>query len=82
MNLLAEQHPISIYYCKAGLKTGLTVRVEHAGARWACGGVTFQGVTGDIIHGNAEGKAKRSGARCVAVIHSGVVTLINPQLLA
>ena len=74
-------YPITIYYCKAGLKTGLTVRVEHGGRRYACRGVRLDGAGGAMEHGNATGKARGSGARCVLLITTGAVWMHDHQLL-
>lgn len=72
------REPATIYYCKAGLPTGHTVRVSHARRVTACRGVRLVNVSGEMLHGNSTGKAKSSGARCVLEITSGLITLIDP----
>lgn len=69
-------HPVTIYYCKAGIPTGQTVRVMQDKVVTACQGVELTRVSGRMIHGNAEGKPKASGARCVLIAESGTITLI------
>lgn len=65
--------PVTVYYCKAGVKTGETVKVEQGGDVFTCSGVLFSGVTGEMIHNNSRGKAKASGARCVFLATSGLI---------
>lgn len=68
--------PAIVYYCKAGIPTGLTVRVLHAGALHQLRGVQLHAATAEMIDGNSPGIPKRSGARCVLLITAGQVTLI------
>ncbi len=69
--------PVTIYYCKAGIPTGQTVRVTQLNQPTvSCSGVHLHGVTATMLHGNSRGKAKASGARCVLQIHSGNITII------
>jgi hypothetical protein len=69
-------NPVSIYYCKAGLPTGKTVRVSQKGRVTDCSGVKLFSVSGSMIHGNSAGKAKASGARCVLIAEAGSITII------
>ncbi len=73
-----DKAPVSIYYCKAGLKTGQTVRVAQGSAKVTCRGVALDGVSGTMIHGNSTGPAKASGARCVLRLTSGLITISDP----
>lgn len=68
--------PVTIYYCKANLKTGLTVRIVQGSRSWDTSGVTLSGdcFFAEMIHGNSTGKAKKSGARCTLIITSGMIT--------
>jgi hypothetical protein len=71
--------PVTIYYCKANLKTGLTVRVVQGRNVSDCAGVTMRSTLGsgpfeaEMIHGNSQGKAKRSGARCTLIVRRGII---------
>ena len=80
LSLSAEKpHTILIYYCKAGLKIGLTIRVEQAGRRWQCRGVALHNASACMTHNNSTGKAKASGARCVLQIFSGTVEMLDAE---
>jgi hypothetical protein len=68
--------PVTIYYCKAGIATGQTVRVSQGKSVTACSGVRLEAATGIMLHGNSTGKAKASGARCVLELVSGSITTI------
>lgn len=68
-------HSVTIYYCKAGIQTGTTVRVEHRGQVHACRGVWMHGCNAGMFHDNSTGKAKASGARCVLTVTTGIVGL-------
>jgi hypothetical protein len=69
--------PVSIYYCKAGLPTGKTVRVSQKGRETTdCSGVKLHSVSGSMMHGNSAGKAKASGARCVLIAEAGSITIL------
>lgn len=69
--------PVTIYYCKAGVATGQTVRVSQGtAAPLTCSGVRLAGALGQMVHGNSKGKAKASGARCVLTLTSGSVEVI------
>ena len=68
--------PVTIYYCKAGVATGQTVRVSQTGPAIVCSGVRLAGAFGEMIHGNSAGKAKASGARCVLTLTGGSVEII------
>jgi pyruvoyl-dependent arginine decarboxylase (PvlArgDC) len=70
--------PVTVYYCKANLKTGNTVRIvqgrnvaDTTGCTFSASGIGFHA---DMIHGNSSGKAKASGARCVLRVTWGTVT--------
>lgn len=69
--------PITIYYCKANVKTGLTVRLMQGKQSWDCCGVLLQAAHASMIHGNSTGKPKASGARCVLEITTGIVGLVR-----
>lgn len=70
--------PVTVYYCKAGVKTGQTVRVAQPGRETVTlAGVVLHGVSGSMIHGNSTGKAKASGARCVLVCTAGSIHNLN-----
>lgn len=73
---ITPQSPATVYYCKANIATGTTVILLHRGEKTALRGVKFHGVTGEMIHDNSSGKAKKSGARCVFQVTSGVIELI------
>ena len=71
--------PVTVYYYKANLKSGLTVRIVQGRNVCDCAGVRFTGdLTGpfkaEMIHGNSTGKPKASGARCVLTVTYGIVT--------
>lgn len=73
--------PVTVYYCKANLKTGLTVRIVQGRNVCDCRGVEFAGTLegpfkAEMIHGNSTGKPKASGARCVLTVRFGLVTPI------
>lgn len=68
-------HSVTIYYCKAGIQTGTTVRVEHRGQVHACRGVWMHGCNAGMFHNNSTGKPKASGARCVLTVTTGIVGL-------
>lgn len=74
--------PITIYYCKANVKTGLTVRLMQGKQSWDCRGVLLQAAHASMIHGNSTGKPKASGARCVLEITQGIVGLVHQPLYA
>jgi len=71
--------PITVYYCKANVKTGLTVRLMQGKQNWDCCGVLLQAAHASMIHGNSTGKPKASGARCVLEITVGIVGLVHPK---
>lgn len=71
--------PVTIYYCKANLKTGNTVRIVQGRNVADCTGVhltaTPDGLfSAEMVHGNSKGKAKASGARCTLIVHHGIIT--------
>jgi hypothetical protein len=68
-------HPVIIYYCKAGIQTGTTIRVQHHGQVHACRGVFLHGCNAGMFHDNSTGKPKASGARCVLTVTTGIVGL-------
>lgn len=76
----AHELPVTVYYCKANLKTGNTVRIVQGHNVCDCAGVTLSSEldTGpflaEMIHGNSTGKAKTSGARCTLKVIRGIVT--------
>lgn len=75
----SRAEPVTVYYCKANLKTGKTVRIVQGRNVCDCTGVRFSSslTTGpfdaEMIHGNATGKPKASGARCVLTVRAGTV---------
>lgn len=70
------QAPVTIYYCKANLKTGNTVRILQQGRQVDTTGVRIHGTFVDarMDHGNSTGKPRKSGARCVLILSRGIVT--------
>jgi hypothetical protein len=72
-------HPVIIYYCKAGIQTGTTIRVLHRGQVHACRGVHLHGCDAGMFHDNSTGKPKASGARCVMTVTTGLVGLEYPH---
>ena len=73
------EQPVTVYYCKANLKSGLTVRLMQGKQTHDCTGVLLQAATATMIHGNSTGTPKASGARCVLKITTGLVGLQHPQ---
>lgn len=73
-------HPVTIYYCKAGIQTGTTVRVLHRGQVHACSGVLLHGAAASMTHDNSTGKPKASGARCVLTVTTGLIGLSHPAV--
>jgi hypothetical protein len=69
--------PIHIYYCKAGLRGGTPVRVMRQGIVYESGKVEIIGAQATMWHDNSEGKAKRSGARCVLILTAGRVEFVG-----
>lgn len=66
--------PVTIYYCKAGIQTGRTIRIQQGrGKVWEASEVEIQGAWATMTHDNSKGKAKASGARCVMVLTLGCV---------
>ena len=68
--IATPNRPVTVYYCKANVKTGLTVRVvvpwrsgfmSQPGEFLDCRGVRLIGVDSEMIHGNSTGKPKASG---------------------
>lgn len=72
--------PVTIYYCKAGIQTGTTVRVQHRGQVHTCSGVLLHGCNASMTHDNSTGKPKASGARCVLTVTSGIIGLTHPAV--
>jgi hypothetical protein len=74
--------PITLYYCKAGIQSGQTIRVLQDKIVHSCSGITLSSTllggpfAAAMTHDNAKGKPKASGARCVLTINNGGVTLI------
>lgn len=66
--------PVTIYYCKAGIATGRTVRVMQGKQVWETSGVTIAWAAGSMFHDNSKGKPKASGARCVLILTGGSIT--------
>lgn len=75
------QKPLVIYYCKANLKNGNTVRVVNKNFTphqiTDCKGVGLVTVQATMIHENSTGKAKASGAKCVLEVSSGIVHILD-----
>jgi hypothetical protein len=71
------EQPVTVYYCKANLKSGLTVRLMQGKQTHDCTGVLLQAATATMIHGNSTGKPKASGARCVLEVTQGLVGLVH-----
>jgi hypothetical protein len=77
--LATPDYPVTVYYCKANIKTGNTVRIVQGRNIADCSGVSFSSPPGrsfaaSMIHGNSRGKAKASGARCVLTVTQGTIT--------
>jgi hypothetical protein len=76
--------PISIYYCKAGIQTGQTIRVLQNGIVHTCSSIRLSSrldtgpFDASMSHDNAKGKPKASGARCVLILNCGLVHLDPP----
>ena len=68
-----EANPATVYYCKAGIQTGETIRVLHNGKVFNTAGVTLTNTNASMQHDNSTGKPKASGARCVLKITRGQV---------
>lgn len=74
--------PVTIYYCKANIKTGTTVRIVQGRHVHDSTGVHLTAPAGtpfhaEMIHGNSKGKAKSSGARCTLIVTSGIITPVE-----
>lgn len=65
--------PIFVYYCKAGIQTGTTIRVMQGQAVHQTAAVEIRGADARMAHDNSTGKPKRSGARCVLILTSGTI---------
>lgn len=72
--------PAVVYYCKAGIATGLVVRVEYLRQKYACKGCDMKGADADLMHDD-QAKKKRGGARCVLVVRGGILRLYDAKLL-
>lgn len=70
----AADSPVVIYYCKAGIQTGRTIRVMQDRVVYETSRVTIAEAWGEMWHDNAKGKPKASGARCVLSLTVGAVT--------
>jgi hypothetical protein len=57
--------PVTVYCCKAGITTGLTIRILHKGLVFQTSSVSLLNATAVMAHNNSTGKPKASGARCV-----------------
>jgi hypothetical protein len=73
----SPKEPITIYYCKTNVKSGLTVRIIQGKQIHDCTGVLLQAAHASMIHGNSTGKPKASGARCVLEVTQGLVGLVH-----
>ncbi len=83
MTLIATPtHPVTIYYCKAGIKTGLTIRLLHRGQVHQTADVTLANAQATMAHDNSTGPARRSGARCVLVVRQGEIHYQQGQVAA
>lgn len=71
--IATNEAPVTVYYCKAGIQTGTTVRVAQGKEVWHTAGVHITNATASMVHDNSKGKAKASGARCVLVLTSGEI---------
>jgi hypothetical protein len=82
--LATRTSPISIYYCKAGIQTGQTIRVLQDGIVHHCSSIQLSSrldtgpFDASMTHDNAKGKPKASGARCVLIVKRGLVHLDPP----
>jgi hypothetical protein len=68
--------PVIIYYCKAGIPTGKTIRITQAKQTHQCSSVSLIACDATMLHDNAIGKAKASGARCTLNVTSGYVVFL------
>jgi|GEM_PF-6645168 len=75
--------PVTVYYCKANVRTGLTVRIVHDGKSVDTPGIRMSGrsFSAEMIHGNSSGKARKSGARCVLIVTRGTVSPVEQPAL-
>lgn len=81
MTILATPtHPVVIYYCKAGIKTGLTIRIQYQGQVHQTADVSLLDARATMQHDNSTGPARRSGARCVLVVTQGEVRYLNGRV--
>ena len=75
--IASPQSPVVVYYCKAGIQTGETIRILQEKVVHKTGSVMLRGDKGmffaSMIHDNSKGKPKASGARCVLEITYGGV---------
>jgi hypothetical protein len=65
--------PISVYYCKAGIQTGETIRVLVGSTVYQTAAVDLLDVRATMEHNNSAGRAKKSGARCVLILTAGTI---------
>jgi hypothetical protein len=66
--------PVIIYYCKAGIPTGKTIRISQSGKIYQCSNVALHNCDAAMHHDNATSKAKASGARCTLNVDNGEVS--------
>jgi hypothetical protein len=67
-------NPVTVYYCKAGIQTGKTIRVLHAGIVHQTSSVAIHNANATMSHDNSKGKPKASGARCVLTMTHGKIS--------
>ena len=73
-NLIASaDSPVVVYYCKAGIPTGRTIRITQGKETHQTSYVRLFSCDASMHHNNATARAKRSGARCTLNIDSGTV---------
>lgn len=69
-----EDAPVIVYYCKAGIPTGQTIRITQEAQTFQTSAVSLADCDATMHHDNATARAKRSGARCTLIITSGTIT--------
>jgi len=69
--------PVTVYYCKANLQTGNTVRIYQGSRSVDTHSVSIAGHA-EMTHDASTGRAKASGARCVLTITDGIIIPAPP----
>ncbi len=66
--------PVTVYYCKAGIQSGRTIRLLQHGQVHEAARISLTHATASMAHDNSTGRPKRSGARCVLIVTTGYIT--------